>query len=62
MALTPDQVKKKVFRDKGLTQKEWATKHGYHYEVVNRVLNGQSKATRGVGHEIALKLGLKDPV
>ncbi|MDK4680421.1 DNA-binding protein [Kingella negevensis] len=58
MALTPEQVKKN-FKQKGITFSGWAREHGYRPQEVIRVLNGFSKASRGQGHEIAVKLGLK---
>lgn len=60
MAKTAEQVKAHL-RAQGLTQKEWAEKNGYAGHQVTRILNGQWKATRGLGHEIAVKLGLKAP-
>lgn len=61
MALNKEQVKRRLY-EQGMTQKEWALKHGYHPSDVTRVLNGIWKGTRGKGHEIAVKLGLKDSV
>ena len=58
MALTPEPVKKN-FKQKGITFSGWAREHGYRPQEVIRVLNGFSKASRGQGHEIAVKLGLK---
>ena len=43
----------------GETITAWAKKHGYSPHYVYFVLNGQSKARWGKGHEIAVKLGLK---
>lgn len=60
MAATAEQVKKRLVQ-KGMTQKDWAEKHGFRLETVNRVLNGTNKGRRGVGHQIAVALGLKDP-
>lgn len=56
--LTADQVKAD-FHLRGVTVTQWAEAHGYHFNDVYRVLNGQSKAKYGQGHEIAVKLGLK---
>ncbi|MBN9528241.1 MAG: DNA-binding protein [Alphaproteobacteria bacterium] len=58
--LTPTQVKER-FRRRGETMKSWADAHGYPLREVYKVLNGQSKAYFGQGHEIAVKLGLKCP-
>lgn len=56
--MTPDQIKE-LFANRGETFTEWAKKNGYTRSDVYRVLNGQSKARYGKGHEIAKKLGLK---
>ncbi len=56
--MTPEQVKE-IFAQRGETFTDWAKKHGYTRNDVYRVLNGQSKARYGKGHEIAKKLGLK---
>lgn len=56
--MTPEEVKAK-FQSEGKTFTEWAQEHGYRRADVYRVLNGLSKAKRGLGHEIAVKLGLK---
>lgn len=61
MAITPEQLKAK-YRREGKTFKDFATTHNYPYEQVIRVVNGMNKARRGRGHEIAVKLGLKDEV
>lgn len=58
MALTPEQVKEN-FKKRGITFTDWAEENGYRPQAVIRVLNGFSKASRGQGHEIAVKLGLK---
>lgn len=56
--MTPDQVKQK-FRDEGKTFTEFANENNYSRNDVYRVLNGQLKGHYGIGHEIAVKLGLK---
>ena len=56
--MTADQVKAK-FKREGQTITQWAKEHGYSRRDVYLVLNGQSKARWGKGHEIAVKLGLK---
>lgn len=61
MAITSKQVKEKLAQQ-GKTQKEWALERGYTPESVTRVLNGTCKARRGKGHDIAVALGLKDPM
>lgn len=54
------QKVKDSFRQNGLTFTAWAREHGYRVNDVYRVLNGQVKANYGKGHEIAVKLGLKE--
>lgn len=58
--LTPEQVKQR-FQQRGKTIKSWAIENGYHPVVVYNVLNGLSRAHRGKTHDIAVKLGLKQP-
>lgn len=60
-ALTPDQVRERL-RNQGKTLTEWAFERGYRRQDVYRVMGGQSKALFGLGHEIAVALGLKVPV
>lgn len=58
--MTPAQVKSK-FRREGKTFTSWAEEHGYPRIAFYRVLNGFDKANYGRAHEIAVKLGLKNP-
>lgn len=58
---TAEQVKNE-FEAKGESFADWAKQHGYDRFYVYRVLNGTIKAKRGIGHEIAVKLGLKKEV
>lgn len=58
--ITSAQLKAK-FQSQGKTFKGWARDNGYHPVVVSQVVNGRNSATRGIGHEIAVKLGLKIP-
>lgn len=53
-----DTVKQRLYQQ-GLTVKQWAEQNEYKPNQVYRVLNGESKALYGIGHEIATKLGLK---
>jgi gp16 family phage-associated protein len=59
MHLNPDQLKNK-FKREGRSFSQWAKDNGYQYQDVIRVLNGFNKGQRGRGHEIAVKLGLKE--
>ena len=56
---TAQQIKAEWLR-KGLGQNDWARKHGFHPATVSQVLNGKNIGSRGVGHKIAVMLGLKD--
>lgn len=56
--LSPEEVKTQL-RERGVTLKEWAEANGYAYDTVSCVVRGIHRATYGVGHRIALQLGLK---
>jgi gp16 family phage-associated protein len=56
--MTSDQVKAK-FEAEGVSIAEWARARGYKLRTVYAVLNGRRKCTRGIGHRIAVDLGLK---
>lgn len=58
---TIDEIKLD-FDKSGMSIAEWARQHGYSYQSVQRVLNGQSKNKRGQSHDIAVALGLKEGV
>jgi gp16 family phage-associated protein len=56
--MSAEQVKQN-FQQRGITFTQWAKENGYTRNEVYRVLNGQAKALYGRGHEIAVKLGMK---
>ena len=56
--MTPEKLKEQ-FLARGETFSDWAKANGYPRDYVYGVLNGRCKARRGLGHEIAVKLGLK---
>jgi gp16 family phage-associated protein len=58
MIHTSEQIKTK-FKREGKSFVAWSAEHNFKYDDVIRVLNGFSKAQRGKGHEIAVKLGMK---
>lgn len=58
--LTKEQVYERLHQQ-GDTVKSWAERHGYEYGQVLNVTNGRNKATRGLGREIAIKLGMRPP-
>jgi len=45
---------------KGITLQSWADAHGFNRMSVIHVLSGRNKGSRGVGHKIAVMLGMKD--
>jgi len=56
--LSGDEVKTRL-REQGLTLKQWAQKRGYPYDTVSCVVRGINRGTYGMGHRIAIELGLK---
>lgn len=59
--ITPEQFKANL-RSQGKTLGQWCEENGYGYHIASRVLNGQSKATFGISHNCAVKMGIKaDP-
>ncbi|HRD34599.1 MAG TPA: DNA-binding protein [Rhodocyclaceae bacterium] len=58
---TPQEVRADWLR-RGLTLSAWAKAHGYTKISVSNVLSGRNGGSRGLGHEIAVKLGIKDGV
>lgn len=59
MALTVEKIKENLEKQ-GKTLAQWARENGYSPRDVYLVIGGQNKAKYGKGHEIAVKLGLKD--
>lgn len=57
-ALSADEVKTRL-KERGLTLKQWAEQRGYPYDTVSCVVRGINRATYGMGHRIAIELGLK---
>ncbi len=58
---TADQIRQE-FKQRGVPISQWARDNGYPLNKVYRVLCGIEKGHYGKAHEIAVKLGLKDPV
>lgn len=58
-SLTAQQVRDE-FRRKGITAASWADANGFSRASVSHVLTGRNSASTGVGHKIAVLLGLKD--
>jgi len=56
--MTGQEAKSKL-RAQGLTLKQWALDHGFEYVTVSRVVRGVQKGNYGIGHEIAVALGMK---
>lgn len=51
---------KEEFKRNGICISEWARNNGFSKEYVHSILNGNSKCNFGIGHKIAVKLGIKD--
>ena len=58
MKSTADRVKAR-FEAEGLTIAEWAKVRGYNPRTVYAVIQGHVKGKRGLGHRIAVDLGIK---
>lgn len=56
---TAQQVRAE-FRRKGISIGSWADANGFSRPSVNQVLTGRNSASVGIGHKIAVMLGLKD--
>jgi len=46
----------------GMGQNEWARMHGFNPATVSQVLSGKNTGARGVGHKVAVALGIKNGV
>jgi len=56
--ISPDSAKQALYA-KGITLKEFATRHGFKYRTVSEVVRGVNKGLYGEGHKVAVKLGIK---
>jgi gp16 family phage-associated protein len=56
---SPQDVKADFLR-KGISIASWAKKNDFDPVTVCQVLNGTNSGSRGVGHKIAVMLGIKD--
>lgn len=56
---TPAQVREQ-FNRVGKPVTQWAREHGYKPNLVYEVLRGRIHGRRGMSHEIAVLLGLKE--
>lgn len=56
--ISPDKFREQLLKN-GVTLKKWAEDRGYNPEYCSKVLNGMVKGTRGIGHEIAVAMGIK---
>jgi gp16 family phage-associated protein len=54
-----EEVKRKL-RARGITLTAWAKENNFPYPIVSGVIRGVIKGNFGVGHEVAVKLGLKE--
>lgn len=56
--MTLEEVKADL-RRRGITSKQFATKHNLNYRTVLAVMNGTNKGYYGEAHKVAVALGLK---
>ena len=56
---TIDEVKNE-FDTNGLSVAECSRQHGFPYQSVQQVLQGRLTCKRGISHNIAVALGLKE--
>ncbi|MES1977529.1 MAG: DNA-binding protein [Pseudomonadota bacterium] len=56
--LSAAEVKTQL-QERGVTLKDWAEGNGYAYDTVSCVVRGVHRASYGVGHRIAVQLGMK---
>ena len=56
--LSAAEVKTQL-QERGVTLKGWAEGNGYAYDTVSCVVRGVHRASYGVGHRIAVQLGMK---
>lgn len=59
MALKTLEEAKAYFSTTGMSVLEWAKEKRLPYGAVLAVLAGQRKGKRGIGHDVAVELGLK---
>lgn len=57
--MTVQELKAKFLRE-GRTLKQWANENGYEFNTVYKVIGGTRKGLYGIGHEIAVRLGIKE--
>ncbi len=57
--LSGDEVKTRL-HERGESLKSWAAKHGFKYGTVSQVVRGLNRANYGLGHRIAVALGMKE--
>lgn len=56
--ITAEQLKAQM-HSQGRTLKQWADENGYEFNTVYKVIGGTRKGIYGIGHEIAVRLGIK---
>ncbi|WP_080966609.1 hypothetical protein [Variovorax paradoxus] len=56
--LSAGEVKTQL-HEQDVTLKEWSVANNFAYDTVSCVVRGVHKATYGVGHRIAVMLGMK---
>lgn len=46
----------------GISVAQWARENGFTYSLTQEILSGRKKCLRGMSHNIAVALGMKDGV
>lgn len=46
----------------GISVAQWARENGFTYSLTQEILSGRKKCLRGMSHNIAVKLGMKEGV
>lgn len=48
------------FRKNGLSINDWAKQNNFPVALVYQIIRGERKCLRGMSHQIAIKLGIKN--
>lgn len=58
---SPQEVREEWLR-RGISMRMWAIQHDFSPITVHNVLTGKNSGSIGVGHRIAVSMGIKDGV
>ena len=57
--VSPEQVLKGYIEDMGISQHDLALKCGYTPEIVNKIINGETRIDENIANQLEQSLGLK---